>query len=113
MMIGQEAKKAAITAYKERPPSAGIYRIYCPASGENWVGAWSTLETIQNRHWFALRLGTHPNASLQQAWGQYGADQIQFEILERLDQTASAYVRTTLLKERALHWRTALGARAI
>ncbi len=53
-------RKAAIAAYKERKPAVGIYLIRCRASGQCWIGASPTLETIQNRHWFTLRQGSFP-----------------------------------------------------
>ena len=61
-------RKAAIAAYKERKPAVGIYLIRCRASGQCWIGASPTLDTIQNRHWFTLRQGSFPQPALQAAW---------------------------------------------
>ncbi len=41
-------KRAAISAYKERKAAAGIFAVRCASTGEFWVGATPTLETIQN-----------------------------------------------------------------
>jgi hypothetical protein len=107
------ARKAAIAAYKERKPAAGIFVIRCKPSSEAWVGQTPDLQKIQNRIWFTLRQGSHPCRSLQAAWTAHGPDSFAFEECERLDEEDSAYVREALLKERALHWRTELGAEAV
>ena len=107
------ARKAAIAAYKERKTVAGIFVIRCKASSETWVGQTPNLETIQNRIWFTLRQGSHTCRSLQAAWTTHGPDSLTFEECERLDEEETAYIRDTLLKERAVHWRAQLGAEAI
>ena len=106
-------RKAAIAAYKERKTVAGIYVVRCAATGEAWVGQAANLETIQNRTWFTLRQGGHPCRSLQAAWTAHGPDNFTFEACERLEEEEVPYVRAALLKERALHWRTELGAEAV
>ncbi|CAN5183516.1 GIY-YIG nuclease family protein [soil metagenome] len=103
-------RKAAIAAYKERKVIGGIYAVRCTATGEVWVGRWPNLATIQNRIWFTLRQGGHPNPELQTSWRHNGEAHFRFEILERMEEEASAYVRDALLKERAAHWRSSLGA---
>ena len=60
-----EDRKAAIAAYKERKVIGGVYAVRCTATGEVWVGQWPNLATIQNRIWFTLRQGSHPNPDLQ------------------------------------------------
>ena len=106
-------RKAAIAAYKDRKTVAGIYVVRCAASGEAWVGQAPNLETIQNRIWFSLRQGSHTCRSLQAAWTTHGPDSLTFAECERLEEEEMPYVRDALLKERALHWRTELGAMAI
>ena len=106
-------RKAAIAAYKERKVIGGVYAVRCTATGEVWVGGWSNLATIQNRIWFTLRQGGHPNPDLQTCWQQNGAAHFRFDILEQIDAEASAYVRDAVLKERTAHWRSSLGARSM
>jgi len=106
-------RKAAIAAYKERKVTGGVYAARCTATGEVWVGWWPNVATLQNRIWFTLRQGNHPNPGLQAAWRQHGAEQFRFDILEAMDEEASAYVRDAVLKERAAHWRSSLGARSM
>ena len=108
-----EDKKAAITAYKERKTVAGIYIVRCGRSGQAWVGQTPNLDTIQNRIWFSLRMGSHANRDLQSAWTMHGGDAFTFEAVERLKDEELAYVRDTLLKERATHWRSVLNGAAI
>lgn len=108
-----EDKKAAIAAYKERKVVIGVYAVRCPASGKIWIGHSTSLDTIQNRVWFTLRLGNHPCRELQQAWNNRISDDFVFEELERMDDEDLAYVREARLKERAAHWRSSLGGIAI
>ena len=107
------ARKAAIAACKERKTFAGVFVIRCKASPETWVGQTPNLEKIQNRIWFSLRQGSHTCESLQAAWTTHGPDSLTFEECERLEAEETAYIRDALLKERALHWRSQLGAEAV
>ena len=106
-------RKAAIAAYKERKVIGGVYAVRCTATGEVWVGRWPNLATIQNRIWFTLRQGSHPNPDLQKSWQHNGAEHFRFDILEQMEEEASTYVRDSLLKDRAAHWRSTLAARSI
>ncbi len=78
-------RKAAIAAYKERKPVAGIYAVRCTASGQIWVGQAPNLETVRNRIWFTLWLGNDPQRSLHEEWTVQGAERFSFEELERLE----------------------------
>lgn len=107
-------RKAAIAAYKERKPAAGIYLIRCLATGEGWIGASPTLDTIQNRHWFTLRQGSFPSPALQTAWREHGAESFTFEVIERLEEEEEdASYRDLLLKKRLAHWQATLRATVI
>jgi len=106
-------RKAAIAAYKKRKSAAGIYAIRCAVSGQAWIGQTLNLESIQNRIWFSLRAGGHSNQELQSAWAAHGAAAFAFEALERLKDEELPYVRDSLLKERAIHWRSTLNGSVI
>ena len=106
-------RKTAIAAYKERKTIAGVYVVRCLATSELWVGQSPNLEKIQNRIWFTLRQGSHTCQSLQAAWTAHGPDSLTFAECERLEEEEIPYVRDALLKERALHWRSQLGAKTI
>ena len=107
-----EDRKAAIAAYKKRSAAAGIFAVRCRGSGQGagqvWVGQTLNLDTMQNRIWFSLRMGSHSNADMQRAWSAHGEANFAYEPLEQLEDEALAYVRDKLLKERETHWRTTL-----
>lgn len=108
-----EARKAAVAAYKERKIVAGIYAVRCEATGETWVGQWTDIETIQARLWFTLRHGSHLQKEMVEAWREHGEAQFSFEILEKLEEETSSYMRASNLKDLAAHWRDKLKARPI
>jgi hypothetical protein len=109
-VLGNEDRKAAIAAYKDRRVFAGVYALRCIPTGERWVGTVPDLSTIRNRLWFTLRCANHPARRLQAAWNEHGADHFSFETLERLDDEASGTIREAAIKDRLAHWRTALSA---
>lgn len=106
-------KKAAIAAYKERKVVGAIYAVHCRATDRRWIGWAPNLATIQNRLWFALRLGTSPHRTLQLAWREHGGESFVLEEVERLDDEPSAFVRDRTAKERHAHWCAVLEAEAI
>ncbi|MEZ0170364.1 GIY-YIG nuclease family protein [Microvirga sp. TS319] len=108
--MGTIDRKAAIAAYKERKTPAGIFAVRCKATGQVWVGRSRHLDTQQNGLWFALRLGSSMNRSLQAAWNACGEAAFAFEELERLPDEILPYVLQATLKERLAHWRAELGA---
>ncbi|MBQ1543945.1 hypothetical protein C5708_10035 [Caulobacter sp. CCUG 60055] len=103
-------RKAAIAAYKERKTAAGVFVIRCLASGEQWVGESTHLDTQQNGLWFALRHGGGLNPGLKAAWRAHGEAAFVFEALERLPEDVPAYLRRGRLRELGDAWRTRLGA---
>ena len=105
-----EDRKAAIAEYKKRKAVAGIFAVRCRGLAQVWVGQTLNLDTMQNRTWFTLRMGSHANAELQRAWSAHGEAEFTFVPLEPLEDEELAYVRDKLLKERELHWRTTLDA---
>lgn len=105
-----EAKKAAIAAYRERPPAVGIYLVRCAATGECWMGASQDLEKIGNRILFSLRHGGHMNRAMQAAWNAHGAESFAVEEAERLPEEALEFGLKQTLKERLSFWCQKLGA---
>lgn len=108
-----DERKAAIAAYKERKAAAGIYAVRCTATGNVWVGQSQSLDSVENRTRFTLRLGTSLHTDLQVAWRDHGAASFTFEVLERLEHEESAYLRSAALEDRLAHWRSALGAKTL
>ena len=108
------SRRQALTDYKERKVSRGIFAVRCAVSGEAWVGASQNLDQQQNRIWFGLRQGGYPNPALKAAWAKHGEAAFSFEVLEMIeDADLSAYARDSILKDRAAHWRAELGAAKI
>ncbi|MEO8482216.1 MAG: GIY-YIG nuclease family protein [Acidobacteriota bacterium] len=95
-------RKAAIRAYKERSTARGVFALRCLASGQAWVGASTNLRAAENALRFTLRLGTHREATMQQAWNAHGEAAFQYDVLETLDDdTSPLLVRDLLKKKRA------------
>jgi hypothetical protein len=113
MSMKGDDRKAAIAAYKKRKNVAGIFAVRCAATSQAWVGQTLNLDTIQNRIWFSLRMGSNSNRDLQSAWSAHGAEQFTFEPLELLKDEELPYVRDALLKERFVHWRSLLNGLVI
>ena len=111
--MNSDEKKAAMAAYKERTPIAGLYVLCCTPTGERWIGRAPDVATIENRIRFALRLGTTPHRHLQAAIRAHGEDAFTFEIVERLDEKDMELGRDRILKNRQAHWCERLGAKGI
>lgn len=111
--MNDDARKAAVAAWKERKAQPGVYAVRCAASGAVWVGAAPDLATIQNRIWFTLRHGASAHRSLQAAWTAHGADAFSFEIVERLPEEELAFIRDRQLRASLERWAEPLGATRI
>ena len=77
-------RAAALAAYRDRKPPAGVYALRCAGTGQVWVGSSPDLDKIANRHWFTLAQGTHPNAGLQAAFDAQGRAGFRFDILDTM-----------------------------
>lgn len=82
----------------------------CAATAQAWVGHTPNLDAVQNRIWFTLRLGNHPDAMLQAAWRAQGGVGFVFEELERVKDDDLSFTGDGALKDRAASWRAKLGA---
>lgn len=103
-------RKQAVADYKERPAAVGVYALRI--GDRAWVGTTPTLDTIENRIRFSLRMGGHSVKSLQAAFKEAGgADAaLTFEALETAPAELTKIGRDTWLKERVAHWREELSA---
>ena len=72
--MDKASRRDAIRDYKERKPRRGVFAIRCASTNEVWASASPNLDKQQNSTWFGLRLGSHPNRALQEAWKQHGED---------------------------------------
>jgi hypothetical protein len=109
----REDRRAALAAYKQRKPPAGIYAVRCTVSGRCWVGSARDLDAVRNRHWFALRLGSNRHTGLQQAWRDHGEAAFAFERVEVLSQDLADWQRDQALKDRLVFWLAEMKAEAI
>lgn len=106
-----QSRKAAVAAWKDRKPDAGIYAVTCGTSV--WVGSTPALAAIRNRLWFTLSQGGATNRAMQAAWTAHGEAAFGFEVLERVEEEDSLLARAEMLKDRAAHWRAVRGAQAV
>lgn len=106
-------RKAAIAAWKDRKVEAGIFAIRCAATGAQWLGRAPDIRTVQTRHWFSLRLGSHTNRALQAAWQAHGEANMQFDVLELLPDEEDPVARDSELRDALRRWRNQHGAPAV
>ncbi len=111
--MDRAGRRAAISAYKERKSVAGVFAVRCAPSGEVWVGGTPTLDTVQTRIWFSLRLASSPQRDAQAAWAAHGESAFSFERLETYDKDKAELMQVEWLKDRVAHWRAELGAKAM
>lgn len=111
--MDQQARKAAVAAYKERKPAYGVYAVICNATGQAWVGHSLHVDTEQNGLWFGLRHGSSRHPSLQAAWRLHGEGEFRFEELDRLREDFPALSRRDELKKRQSLWAARLEAEAL
>jgi hypothetical protein len=107
------ARKEVSRKFKERKPPCGVFAVRCTTSGQAWVGSFSNLESMRNRLWFSLGLGTHRDAALQAEWNAHGERTFEYQILEKFDDELCAIEVNDRLKDRKRHWADRLGARML
>ena len=83
--MDKQSRRDAIRDYKERKVSQGIFAVRCAASGEAWVGTAPNVGQMQNRIWFGLRQGGHPNPTMRAAWAAHGEAAFAFDVLEEFE----------------------------
>ena len=77
-------RRALIRHYKDNPPPMGVYAVRCDAAQLVCVQSSMNLPGAFNRDQFQLRMGGHPDRSLQQAWHAHGEAALRFEVLDTL-----------------------------
>lgn len=70
--------------YKQTLRRMGVFQIRNLANDKVFIGSSLNLDGIFNRHEFQLKMGGHPNKTLQADWNEFGAENFEFEILEEL-----------------------------
>lgn len=82
-------RKAKIREYRDAPRPAGVYRILNTTTGRTLLGTSSDAPARLNRHRAQLRMGSHPNRSLQQDWKSQGEEAFELEVLDLLPERES------------------------
>ena len=106
-------RKAATAAFRERKPQPGIYAVRCESAGALWLGQAADMTNVQNRHWFALRMGSHTNRAMQAAWASHGEAAFSLERLEILPEDATGSALASQLRDGLKRWRAKLSAPAV
>lgn len=63
----------------------GLLKIESRQSGECFLFATVDLKSLENRFRFQLKMGSHPDKSLQKLWTSQGGQNFSIEVLDRLD----------------------------
>jgi group I intron endonuclease len=87
--LDMRSRKEINQEYKERLKPAGVFQVKNTVNGKVLLGSSLNLEGPLNAHKFMLEIGSHDNKELQKDWGEFGADQFIFEILEVVKVTDS------------------------
>ncbi|MDO9335578.1 MAG: GIY-YIG nuclease family protein [Caulobacteraceae bacterium] len=104
-------RKQLVRDYKDRQIAAGAFAVRCAPSSQAWVEVSPNLHNRQNGLWFSLRLGSHPNRALVEAWKTHGEEAFTYEVVEELpDAERSPWELANALKALSAKWRTALNA---
>lgn len=98
--------------YKDNPPPCGVYAIRCAAAGIVVVQGALNVQGAIHRNRFELRIGSHPDRRLQQAWKAHGEAAFGFEVLDvvkRREDAPHADLRPQLAELVAL-WQSEIAA---
>ena len=109
--MNKASRRDLVRDYKDLKTQAGVYAVRCEASGETWLAGVRNVGSQQNKLWFGLRTGGHPNKAMQAAWTAHGEAGFAFEAVETIDdETLSAIGLADQIKARERHWLATLGA---
>ncbi len=67
---------------------SAIYRILNVANDHFYLGSSINVRRRRWEHWDSLRKGTHHCEALQTAWGEFGEDAFEFEVIEEVEDSA-------------------------
>ncbi len=77
-------RKALVRQYKETPRTAGVAVVRNRTNGKSFVFGGVDIPALINRHRAQLKIGSHPNRTLQADWKVLGADQFDFDVVDTL-----------------------------
>src|SRR5262245_28910062 len=83
-------KKELKEEYKQNHTPMGVYQIRNLTNDKIFVAAALNLPGILTSKKLQLRMGSHPNKSLQADWNEFGSESFVFEVLDELTATEGA-----------------------
>ncbi|WP_164008245.1 GIY-YIG nuclease family protein [Pyxidicoccus trucidator] len=81
---GKSSRAELKRAYKEKPPTMGVFAVRNHANGKVLVGSSLNLPGALNRIRFELTTGMPRIPALLEDWKRYGADSFSFDVLDVL-----------------------------
>ena len=78
-------KKELKKQYKQTAQLMGIYQIRNKVNGKLLIGSAMNLPGKINSNKFQLKLRVHKNPALQKDYDEFGVDNFEFEVLDRLE----------------------------
>jgi hypothetical protein len=79
-----DKKRELKREYKLNHRPMGVYQIRNVVNEKVLIGAALDLPGVFNRHRFQLKMGNHPNTTLQAEWNEFGDENFAFEILDEI-----------------------------
>ncbi|OYV73596.1 MAG: hypothetical protein B7Z72_02165 [Gemmatimonadetes bacterium 21-71-4] len=78
-------RRELVRQYKESRRPMGVFQVRNTVTGAVYLGTSRDLPSMLNRQRAQLRLGAHPDRSLQADWKALGDRAFEFDILDTLD----------------------------
>jgi group I intron endonuclease len=78
---------------------SGIYKIVNKINGKYYIGSSKNIYKRWSNHKLLLKQNIHPNKHFQSAWNQYGRDNFEFNIIEKIDESQLLIVEQKYLDE--------------
>jgi len=110
--MDNQTRRDLVREYKDQKTLAGVYAVRCSPTGEVWAAGARNVGSQQNKLWFGLRTGGHPNKAMQASWTKHGEAVFSFEALEVIDDEGLSPIGLAdLIKAREAHWLATLSAK--
>lgn len=72
--------------YKQMKFKIGVFQIRNLVNGKIFIGSALNLDAKWNSQKMQLQSGTHTNDELLQYWKEFGAENLNYEIIEEIEQ---------------------------
>jgi hypothetical protein len=87
----RSARRASARQARDAFPPMGVYAIRDLQSGRVLLGASRNVHAALNRTRFELRMRSHADRTLQEAWDRGGAERFAFDVLELVKEREDAH----------------------